>query len=81
MSAEVGHLLLFLGCLAVVVITITAVVVAGQTGHWHRAKVRRIKAKESQAMREIDRTAEYWIGLYKYIGQRLDHESRRRQSG
>ena len=47
----------------------------------HAQKVERIKAKHQETIREIDRTADYYVGLYRYIAKRLDDESRRRQSG
>ena len=79
---EIMLLLLFLmclvGCFVLVAILLST---CDDSGDSHEAKVRRMKAKEMEARREIDQTTEYWVGLYTYIAQRLDDESRRRQSG
>ena len=79
--AETGICLLLLGCLAVAVIAIAIIAVACEPRDSYQEKMRRIKAKEKEAMQGIDQEAEYWVGLYRYIARRVDDESRRRQSG
>jgi hypothetical protein len=64
---------------AVVAAIIAAVVAAHEDSH--AGRVARMQAKHQDALRQIDGTAEYYSGLYRYIARRLDHESGRRQSG
>ena len=76
---ETGFALLLMGCL---VLGVAAIAIAAcESPDSHQDKVRRIEAREKQAMQEIDQTAEYHAGLYKYISKRSGDESRRRQSG
>ena len=71
-------LLVVLAVVAVVAAIVTAVVASEDS---HAGRVARIQGKHQDALRQIDGTAEYYAGLYRYIARRLDHESRRRQSG
>lgn len=67
--------LCFFGLVVVVVWVVT------EAYDSHAAKMARIKAEHDETVRQIDRTAEYYVGLYRYIAKRVDDQSRRRQSG
>ena len=80
MMAEIGCLLLLI-CLAMLAVVIIVCLVLDEPSDPYQERIRRIKAAEDEVMREMDETGAYYAGLYRYIGQRLDDQSSRRQSG
>ena len=43
-------------------------------------KMQAMKRMHQDAIEQIDETADYYAGLYRYISWRLDEETRRRRS-
>jgi uncharacterized protein YpmB len=73
----------FIMLVLVLVVFLVVVMIAAeaQNEDSHEKHVACIRAKQEETLRQIDETGEYYAGLYRYIARRLDHESRRRQSG
>ncbi|MHB1459463.1 MAG: hypothetical protein ACYC0V_21340 [Armatimonadota bacterium] len=66
----------------VLVVAMVAIIIAvGATNaNSHEKRIARMHEKQKESLQQIDKTGEYYRGLYRYIARRLDDESRRRES-
>ena len=80
MTVEFLAALLLLGLGASLIVLILAIA-CGNDENCHERKTAHVHQTHQETMQLLDKTADYYVRLYRYIDRRLDDESRRRQSG